>query len=315
MIVTVDPNPSLDRTLTVEALVVGDLVRATAPATLAPSGKAVNVALALHVNDIAVTTVLPAGGPAGALLVELLDAPALDYRQVKLPHEVRSNVSIVEPGGTVTKVNEPGPTWTAADAAVLREAVTQAAWGASWLVGCGSLPPGLDPGFYASLRSADYRLAVDTSGAALRLAVDAGVDLVKPNLPELQELTGRNLYTVGDVLAAAERIRAAGVGAVLASLGAGGAVLVSAGGAAFARAAAFNVGSAVGAGDAMLAGFLAAGGDGRDALVNGLAWASAACTLPGTAVPRPADIAPFLRVDAIRCTDRIPLDAPIGATR
>ena len=134
------------------------------------------------------------------------------------------------------------------------------------------------------------RVAVDTSGAALLAAVDAGPDLVKPNRQELAAAVGTPLNSLGDVIAAAEKLRSRGVKAVLASLGADGAVLVDDSGAVFGTAEAIDPMSTVGAGDALLAGFLAAGAQGPEALIEGMAWARAAVGLPGSQMPGPRDV-------------------------
>ena len=96
--------------------------------------------------------------------------------------------------------------------------------------------------------------------------------------------------TLGDVVLAANELRAKGVGTVLVSLGARGAVLVKDSHAFHAESGVIVPRSTVGAGDALLAGFLAAGGEGPDALAEGVAWGAAACVLPGTAVPGPGDL-------------------------
>ena len=172
-------------------------------------------------------------------------------------------------------------------------------------------PPGAPIDFYARvverLGNASVKVAVDSSGAPLVAALDAGPDLVKPNREELAEATGRALLTVGDVVAAAEELRGRGVGAVLASLGADGAVLVDATGPTFGWATIDKARSAVGAGDSMLAGFLAGGGSGPGALAEALAWARRP-RLPGSIMPNPED----LDHGAVTLADRIDPDRPQG---
>jgi 1-phosphofructokinase len=162
------------------------------------------------------------------------------------------------------------------------------------VVASGSLPPGVAGGFYGdvvlALRDTGVPVAVDTSGAALVAALDAGPALVKPNRHELIEATGHPLRTIGDVIDAAQRLRDAGARTVLASLAADGAVLVDHQGAWFGEAAVHAPLSSVGAGDALLAGFLAGGGSGAEALAKGLAWGAAAVGLPGSRMPGPNDV-------------------------
>jgi 1-phosphofructokinase len=168
------------------------------------------------------------------------------------------------------------------------------------VVASGSLAPGTPEDFHARLvgavRAVGARVAVDTSGAALERVLDAGPDLLKPNEDELSEATGVVPETLGDVVLAATELRSRGVGSVLVSLGPSGAVLVGETEPIHAESDAIVLRSTVGAGDALLAGFLAAGAVGADALAEGVAWGAAACALPGTAVPGPAD----LRRDLVR---------------
>jgi 1-phosphofructokinase len=299
VIVTLTPNPSLDRTLLVDALPRGQVVRSRGGRS-EPSGKGVNVALALHAHGRDVLAVLPAGGPDGARMVGMLDALGLPHRVVPIAGEVRGNVSLVEPDGTVTKVNEPGPRLSADEAGRLVDAVFDPREpGVTWVAGCGSLPPGAGDAYArltAGARRRGLRVALDTSGPALAGALRHGPDLVKPNAEELAEAAGRDLLDLGDVLDAARVLRDRGAGAVLASLGPDGAVLLDAAGARHGEAPAVRVVSTVGAGDALLAGFLAAGGagggpgggsgagggTGADALALGLGWAAAAVRQPGT---------------------------------
>ena len=108
MIVTVTPNPSLDRTLHLRRLEPGAVNRATATMT-EPSGKGVNVALALHGVGVEVRAVLPVGGSVGREIRLTLEQLGLDVVGVPIAGDVRSNVSLVEADGRSTKVNEPGP--------------------------------------------------------------------------------------------------------------------------------------------------------------------------------------------------------------
>ena len=293
MIVTVTPNPSVDRTIEVDALVRGAVLRARA-AHVDPGGKGVNVSRALAANGRKTVAVLPSGGAEGTQLAALLTALGLEVVVVPFAGSVRANVSVVEPDGTVTKLNEPGPTASEAELDALAKATVAAAAGADWVAVSGSLPRGAPPEFYprlvGELRRSGARVAVDTSGAALAAALPAGPDLVKPNGEELAEVTGRPVATLGDAVEAAGELRRRGAGAVLASFGRHGALLVDADGAVHGEAPVEVTRSAVGAGDALLAGFLAGGGSGRTALAEALAWGAAAASLPGSQMPGPDDL-------------------------
>jgi len=293
VIVTVTPNPSVDRTLAISDLRRGAVLRSWRSWRHA-SGKGVNVSLALLGNAQPTRAVLPAGGADGARLLAMLQAKGLDHVAVPVRSEVRSNVSLVEPDGTVTKVNEPGPELSSDEVDALLRAALEAVDRGDWLAGCGSLAPGMPADFYARLADQGHRrgakVGVDTSGPPLARALLAGPDLVKPNAQELAEATGMPLATVGEAVAAARRLQELGARTVLASLGGDGALLVEAARVAHGEAVVGKVASAVGAGDALLAGFLAAGAAGEEALASALGWAAAALRLPGTRMPSAADV-------------------------
>lgn len=300
MILTVTLNPSVDRALDVDALVRGEVLRA-ADSHIDPGGKGVNVSRALLANGVRSTAVVPAGGAEGDQLVDLLRDEGVDMVAVPITGRTRSNITLAEPDGTVTKINEAGPTLSDAEFRQVSEAVLAAAGGASWVVICGSLPPGPTVDAFSDLCErlvkSGVRLAVDSSGPALLAGVAAGAALVKPNREELAEAIaglgasgGTRLRTVGDVVRACARLREAGAGTVLASLGAEGAVLVDDAGVLAGVSPVIVPRSTVGAGDALLAGFLAAGAHGEAALVEGLAWGAAAVSLPGSRMPGPHDL-------------------------
>jgi 1-phosphofructokinase len=293
VIVTVTPNPSLDRTVEIDALVRGDVHRARR-ASVEAGGKGVNVSRALAANAVPTLAVLPSGGYEGDQLTGLLAAPGVEVILVRIGGAVRANISIVEPDGTVTKINEPGPDLTTDELNALSHATLRAAAGADWLAASGSLPPGTPPDFYARLiellAPTSCRVAVDSSGEPLLRVLGLHPHVVKPNREELAEATGFCIDTLGDAVDAATRLQQEGPRAVLASLGADGAILVDATGALHGEAPVATPLSAVGAGDSLLAGFLAGGGSGRKALLEGLAWGAAAAGLPGSRVPCPADL-------------------------
>ena len=294
MIVTLTANPSVDRTLEIPTLARGEVVRANA-ARVHPGGKGVNVARALMANGVAARAVLPSGGREGDQLMDLLAALGMDVVAVPIAEPIRENVTAVEPDGTVTKLNAPGPRLSLAEAEALVEATLEAARGADWVALCGALPPGAPQDLYARLvsrlRSTGVRVAVDTSGAALEVSVDAGPDLVKPNAQELEEVVGYPIRTLGDVLDGARGLLDRGVGQVLVSLGRDGALSMSDAVALRAWTPPLVPRSSVGAGDATLAGFLAADGVIPEALRAAVAWGAAAVQLPGTGLPGPSDIA------------------------
>ncbi len=302
MIVTLTPNPSIDRTISVAALEHGEVNRASG-SRVDPGGKGINVARALTANGTSSLAVLPSGGPEGGLLEELLRRAGTAYAAVPISGTTRENIAVIEPDGTTTKINEPGPALDDAELDALFAAVDAQLAGSAddpvaWVVGSGSLTPGMPADSYASLvrraKAAGCRVAVDSSGAPLLAAVPAGPDLIKPNHEELEELVGRSLPTLEDVREAAAALVAGGIGTVVVSLGRHGALLVGPEGIAQAAAHIDNPVSTVGAGDSLLAGYLHAvcrGAGPQEALATGVAWGAAAVSLPGSRMPTPEDVA------------------------
>lgn len=307
MILTVTPNPSLDRTYELPVLDRGSVLRAVTD-RVDPGGKGVNVSRAVAAAGHRTVAVLPLGGPEGALLSRLLGDLGIEVSGVPVTGSTRVNATLVEADGTLTKVNARGPEIRGTEAESLLEAVRALSADSDWIVCSGSLPRGLPPNWYAELvariHRAGARIALDTSGAALTAALPERPDVVKPNTEELAEAVGRPLATLGDAVKAAEELGAHGAQAVLASLGADGQLLLDASGTYFGSAPAGVVRSNVGAGDASLAGFLAAGGTGPAALAAAVAHGAAAVQLPGSAMPTPADLDP----SAVAVTADIPLD-------
>jgi 1-phosphofructokinase len=319
MIVTITPNPSVDRTLHLAGLVPGAVHRADSE-TVEPSGKGVNVALAVHRVGGQVVAVLPVAGHAGAHLAAMLDEAGLPHELVAASGETRSNVSLLEPDGTTTKINETGPELTPADIGQLSEAGRRLSRDGDWVVWCGSLPRGFTPqelaARVASGRAAGRLVGVDTSGEALTVAVSAPREglphLIKPNTEELAELTDRSLLTVGDVADAASELVERGIATVLVSMGGDGAVLAEKGLVLYGSAPAERVVNTAGAGDAFLAGYLATLGPGspsaEERLAGALRFGSAAVAQSGTVFVPPATYPPV----TVGPPDRDqPLDEPV----
>jgi 1-phosphofructokinase len=317
VIVTLTLNPSLDRTVDVEALERGAVVRTTEP-TLEPGGKGVNVSRALHANGVPSLAILAVGGPEGAELSRLLEADGILCRFVPVSGRTRSNLTVCEPDGTVTKLNEPGRQLQDGDLAAIATAVRTSVRDGDWLVVSGSTPPHFTgeqiTALLAEATATGAQLVIDSSGEALALSLAAKPRVVKPNREELAELVGRDLRSVAAVREAAEEVRARGADHVLVSLGAEGAVLVGPGGMLVGESRVDKPRSTVGAGDSFLAGFLSRftndEADVEAALLEALAWGAAATRLPGSAVPTPSDLDPSI----VQLVWQPDLDRPLVAS-
>jgi 1-phosphofructokinase len=302
MIVTLTANPSVDRTMALDrALQRGGVFHAQ-NVTDQPGGKGVNVARVLAMAGTSSTAVLPADDQDP--LVAGLEAAGVRPYAVHVGRPARVNITVTEPDGTTTKLNDPGHPLSEEERSALQEGLLAASEPGEWVVLAGSLPPGVPTDWYAAvttaLKAAGRRVAIDTSGAALVAAVRQGgalPDLLKPNGEELASITGDDgvALEADPRLAerAARRLVDEGVGAVLLTMGAAGAILVTAEGSWVATPPDVDVKSTVGAGDSSLAGYLLAeerGGSPADRLAEAVAYGAAAASLPGSTMPRESDL-------------------------
>jgi 1-phosphofructokinase len=304
VIVTLTPNPSIDRTITLsDALVRGEVIRSAASHD-DPGGKGVNVAQVVRNAGQLAVAVLP-GDHDDPLLVRLREL-RLTHRAVPTGLPSRVNLTLAEPNGVTTKINAPGPSLEPTHLDQLVREVAREGVGARWAVLCGSLPPGVDLGWYAEVVAAladeGLSIALDTSSEPLRLAVErvpTKLDLLKPNTDELADLVDADpasLDDVGAIVEAAQPLLDAGIGAVLLTRGSRGAVLLTADGTWTAEAPPVRARSTVGAGDSALAGYLLGALDGLDPakrLTLAVAYGSAAASLPGSTMPSPTDLPPL----------------------
>ena len=300
MIITITPNPSIDRTLRIDSLSPGDVHRVST-VTSEAGGKGINVARALALAGYKSACVYPGDSADGDFTKMLGGIDGLSVVPVDTSTGVRTNISIIETDGRTTKVNEPGEELSAAHQDMIFDAVAnlaaEAADDSLWIAVCGSLPPGVSPDFAVRLRDhvgGQAKLAIDASGEALQRAAASGADLLKPNQHELAELVDRSLPTLGDIVDAAIEVQESGVETVVVSLGGDGALLVTKEGVVHGTAPTNVVTNTVGAGDAFLAGFLSVAGSGNHgpdstALSEALSWGRAAVASPSTAFPPATD--------------------------
>lgn len=291
MIYTVTLNPAVDRELTVPAIEYDSVLRAT-DWRVDVGGKGFNVSRMLHALGERSVALGFAGGRSGDLLREGLEALGVGTDFVWIDGETRTNVSIVTADHDhYVKVNEPGPTITEkAQAALLEKVHSRSRPGDLWVL-AGSLPPGVEPGYYGWLidviQAAGARAILDTSGAALEAAVSHKPYLVKPNEHEAAKLTGLAVDTAVDLITAAQAVQARGPANVVVSMGKAGALLWDGEDAWQAASPSINERNPIGAGDSMVGGLvwaLAQGESLPDALRWGIACGAATASMSGTAV-------------------------------
>ncbi len=263
MIVTLVPNPSLDRTVVIPGFSAGQLYRPAQVLTLA-GGKGFNFARALRTLGRQCLLLAPVGGHTGQLLLELAQQEGLICEHIALASELRTCLTIVDPAADyrLTEVYEQGAPLEADAWERLLARTAHHLAQASLLAVCGSFPPGTPRSalrnFISQANATTTPVFLDTHGGQLAEALAAGPALLKINQFEAGELVGRNLDTPLQALAGAEELQRRGAKAVVITLGKQGAVGLTDEGQAFAWAAPEVVAlSSTGSGDALFAGIVA----------------------------------------------------------
>ena len=265
MIVTVTMNAAFDRTVTVPNFQLGQRHRASQVLTLA-GGKGVNIARALKRLDVPVAATGLAGGRTGVRIIEELTAEAILNDFVRISEESRTSTAVVDPtANSYTEINEWGPHVREEELVFLQEKLHYLARGADVVVFAGTLPRGVGEDFYAEairdLARRGVRAVLDSEGEPLRLGARAEPFLVSPNQAEAESLVGQEFTDEQDFVQALEVIAELGARNVLITQASGCFALIREERAAKrfrATAPQVEALSAVGAGDVLLAGFLAA---------------------------------------------------------
>ena len=260
MIYTVTLNPTIDRTMHFPRLVIGELNRASS-SRIDLSGKGVNVSVALRIFDVQTTLLGISAGVFGRMLVDGLRAQGFACDFTDVAGETRSNVTVIDDAtGVTTKLNEPGPMVTERDLATLMERLAARVVAGDLCVFSGSLPPGAPVDTYARLmrvvQARGGAAVLDTSGPALAAGCAAHPEWIKPNVDEAAELVHLPFAEVEDLAPGVRAILALGPRRVLLSLGSRGAVIADGQGVWWAQPPGIVEISAVGAGDALMAGAL-----------------------------------------------------------
>lgn len=283
MILTVCMSPSVDVTIELDSLNVGK-VNIVKNKTLSFTGKALNVAIG----------VARLGGEAyatgfmynenGAMFERALDKEGVPFAFVWNSGRVRENYKCIDKKSMLTEINDIGGQVAGEKLGELMHMIRNFSSRSDVTVISGGLPRGVDTSYYREIfRTVDphsLRIA-DTEGAKLFAALEAGIDLVKPNLEELQETLGREFKDKDDMLAGCRELLDCGAKMVLLSLGKDGAVITNGTRNYFCKSINVAVNSTVGAGDGMVAAaatMLQKGADLPDILRAGVAAGTATVT-------------------------------------
>lgn len=259
-IATVTLNAALDQTALVPNFQVDEVNRVEWEQT-DPGGKGINVAAFLRSFGFAVTATGFLGSDNLDPFQKFLADRQISNRFVQIPGKTRVNVKIVDKAqNTVTDINFPGPQPPQAAIKDLLQTIDQVAETCEWFVLSGSLPAGITPNIYKtlieSLKNRGKNVVLDTSKDPLARAIAAAPFAIKPNIAELQDILGRSLDTPKAIVEAARELVSQGIHTVIVSMGADGALFVEANQSLLARPPKVEVVSTVGAGDAMVSGFV-----------------------------------------------------------
>jgi 1-phosphofructokinase family hexose kinase len=288
LIVTLTVNPTIDRIISVDHLAFEDRAYILSTGESA-GGRGVIAAQVIHSFGGETVAVLTSGGKAGRRLQRHLRNSGYEVRVAPVQNETRTNLTITDQRGLTVNLNEKGPEVAKAELAGIESAVRECLDGASWLLLCGSLPPGVPASFYGKLislaRKRKVRTLLHTSGDALREGIKSRPAVVTPNQSESERLLERRLLTRPHYLEAAQRIREMGPESVVLSLASRGAVGAFADGLYEAIPPPVDAVTPIGSGDALAAAYAWRMEQPKANAVEALRWGVAAGTasarLPG----------------------------------
>lgn len=260
-VATLTLNPAIDQSVAIPGFAAGSVNRVAGHRSSA-AGKGVNVASFLADLGFRVAVSGLLGGENADVFEQLFAAKGLFDAFVRVPGRTRVNVKIIDDvQHVVTEINFPGARAMPDDLLTLARQVDALLSRNHCFVLSGSVPVGVPVDCYATLirylKAKGKRVLLDSSGESLRRGIGAVPWAVKPNLAEFEELMGISLPSHGTVIGAARRLLAQGLGCVVVSMGREGALFVTGDECLLALPPQVEIKTTVGAGDAMVAGFLA----------------------------------------------------------
>lgn len=297
-IITLTINPAFDTHIKIDKFITGNENYAYARSRQA-GGKGINVSRALSVNGVENTAFIIIGKKNGKEFEAALENDGVKYRAIYTEGEIRENITIHS--DAETRISLEGQMPTDGEIFTLFDECQKNVKAGDVVVFSGRIPKGADKkkilDELRKLSDEDIKLIVDTNSFTLDETIYVKPYLIKPNKNELASLCGDFDDDAGAFRRAAEAARR-GIGLVLLSLGSSGAALIGENGGVYARAPKIVAESTIGAGDSMLAGYIAsiaAGNSESEALVSAVAWGSAKCLRDGTLPPIAADIEKFIK--------------------
>lgn len=295
-IVTLTLSPCIDKSASVPLLIPEKKLRCTS-LKLEPGGGGINVARAIKKLGGEAIAIFPVGGYTGKFLVHLMENESIPSIVIETMNETRENIIITEASSNNQyRFGMPGAELVETEWKACLEKLQEIKQ-PGFIVVSGSLPPGVSPSVFKYLSNIasvnGSKFVADTSGEALKWAMEEGVYLVKPNLGELSRLAGVEKIESGDVeKIARQMITHYKCEIMVVSMGKAGAILVTKDQAHTAKAPDVARRSTVGAGDSMVAGIvysLSRGFSLLQSLQYGVACGTAATMNPGTELCRKTD--------------------------
>jgi len=296
-IITITFNPCIDKSTSVAALIPEKKLKCASP-KFEPGGGGINVARAIKKLGGDVTAIYPAGGYTGKFFTQLLEKEGINIIGIETANHTRENLIVLdESTNQQYRFGMPGQLQNEKEWQECLEAIDKMK-DVEFIVASGSLAPGIPMDIFGRIaviaKKKNAKLVVDTSGEALKQAVEKGVYLLKPNLGELSSLVGKEEIDIEMVIPVAREIISKGQSEIIVvSMGPAGAMLVTKDESLHIVPPPVKRKSTVGAGDSMVAGIvlsLAGNKSLKEAVQYGVACGTAAIMNSGTELCKPADV-------------------------
>ncbi len=289
MIITLTLNPAIDKTIEIDNFTINRINRVSA-ARLDAGGKGINVSKAIHGLGEKSKALGVLAGRSGEFIKEQVDLLDIENQFLFIEGETRTNIKIVDrQGRTNTDINERGPDLSLEELSKIKEIILEALKKDDILVLSGSVPGGVSPDIYKIIikeaKRKGAKVILDADGQLLKLGIEAGPYLVKPNIHELERLYNKRIESVEEAIELAKDIFHYDVAQILVSLGEDGAVLLTREKIYRVQGMKVPVISTVGAGDAMVAALAVAANNGyslEKTLRLSAAASAASVMTPGT---------------------------------
>lgn len=256
MITTVTLNPAIDKTIETSRLILGQVNRMERVKNMA-GGKGINVTKVLRQYGYPVRALGFLGGYTGRFIEEYVESLGAESCFTGIRGETRTSTNVLSEDGYVTEILEPGPVISGEEKERFLQTYREKIRGNDFVVLSGSAPKGIDSDIYAQLiaiaRELKVSAVLDTSGELLIHGVKARPFFIKPNVKELEYMTGRKLKELQEIREEAVRLVSEGIPHVMVSMGEKGILYATKEGCLMARAPQVKVCNTVGSGDSAVA--------------------------------------------------------------